>query len=113
MAVTRLSTVPFNTPGQNPRNVPGYVSSRLLGAAAAEAIAIPAGAHYVRIATTVDLFYSFSTTATVAGDTDDGSACELIKSAGPAEWLIIPAGATALSIISSGTPIVTASFYSN
>ncbi len=72
---------------------------------------IPAGAAYVRLAATADIYYSFSGNAAVPGDVDDGSACELIKQQGGAEFLIIPPGATALSVISAGTPIVTASFY--
>lgn len=110
-AVSRLSTIPFNIPGLNPVNVPGYVAARLLGASTAESITIPSGGVYVRLAGTSDFFYSFSTTATVPGDTDDGTACELIKGNGGAEWRLVPNGATALSVISSGTPIVTASFY--
>lgn len=110
-AVNRLSTVPLNEPGDNPRNVPGYVAARSLGAATAESITVPSGAAYVRLAGTDNFFYSFTGTATVPGDVDDGTACELIKQQGEAEWLAVPSGATALSVISSGTPIVTASFY--
>lgn len=118
----RLSTVPFNTPGENPRNVPTYISARALGAAVAESITIPqgsasaaaaAGAAHVRIAANADIYYSFATIATVPVDTDDGSACELLKAQSDAEWLIIPAGATVLSVICAGAAIVTASFYSN
>lgn len=118
----RLTAVSFNEPGENPRNVPSYVSARALAANTAESITIPqgsasaaaaAGAAYVRLAGTADFYYSFSGTATVPVDTDDGSACELIKTQGDPEWLVIPSGATALSVISAGTAIVTASFYSN
>lgn len=118
----RLTAVPLNTPGENPRNVATYISARALAAGAAESITIPqgsasaaapAGAAYVRVAGTADFYYSFFGAATVPADTDDGSACELIKAQGDAEWLAIPAGATTLSVISAAICIVTASFYSN
>lgn len=107
----RLSTVPFNEPGDNPRAVPAYVSSRLLAATTAESITIPPGSAYVRVAATDNIYYSFTGVATVPGDIDDGTACELLKSQSNVDWLIVPSGATALSVISAGTPIVTASFY--
>lgn len=110
-AVGRLTTVPFNDPGANPVDPPGYCSSRLLAATTAESITIPAGAQFVRIAATADIFYSFTGAAAVPADVDDGSACELLKVQSNAEWRKIPAGATALSVISPGTPTVTASFY--
>lgn len=112
MAVpAHLGAVDVDVPGDNPRNIPGYVSARLLAAATAESFTIPATALYVRVAATADIFYSFTGVATVPGDVDDGTACELIKVNSDPEWLIVPPGATALSVISSGTPIVTASFY--
>lgn len=106
-----LGSIDVDVPGDNPRTLPGYVSARLLGAGVAESITIPAGVLYVRIAATADIFYNFGGAATVPGDVDDGTACELIKVNSDAEYLIIPPGATALSVISSGTPIVTAGFY--
>ena len=112
--VTRLSTVPFNEPGENPVNVAGYIAARALAGGVAESITIPSGGVYVRIAATDNIFYLVSSSggsATVPADTDDGTACELLKVNGKAEWRLVPAGATTLSVISSGTPIVTASFY--
>lgn len=106
-----LGAVDVDEPGDNPRTEPGYVSARSLGAGVAESITIPPQAAYVRVAATADIFYKWAAGATVPGDVDDGTACELLKVNGEAEWLIIPAGATVLSVISSGTPIVTASFY--
>ena len=109
----RLTTVPYNEPGDNPVDPPAYVSARVLAANTAEPITIPSGAQFVRLAGTVDFFYSFSTAATVPVDTDDGSACELIKAqGGGAEWRKVPSSATALSVITAGTGTVTASFYS-
>lgn len=116
----RISSVEMHEPGQNPRNVPAYISARALSANTAESITIPTNTPgdlqkvaYVRIAGTVDFYYSFSGVATVPVDTDDGTACELIKAQGDAEWLMIPSGATALSVIAAATAIVTASFYTN
>jgi len=111
-ALNSLAVVCLDSPGCNPRSAPSYVSSRLLAAATAESIAIPAGSAYVRLAGTADFFYVFGAgPATVPGDVDDGTACELAKQQGDAEWIIIPPAATTMSVISSGTPIVTASFY--
>jgi len=107
-----LATICVEEPGCNPRSAPSYVSSRLLAAATAESITIPAGSAYVRLAGTADFYYVFGAgPATVPGDIDDGTACELVKQQGDADWLIIPPGATTMSVISAGTPIVTASFY--
>jgi hypothetical protein len=108
--VGRLTTVPFNAPGANPIDAPGYVSARALGAGVAESITVPSGAAWVRLAGTADFFYSFTATAAVPTDTDDGTACELIKTNSGPEWRKL-GGATTISVISSGTPIVTASFY--
>lgn len=109
--LNHLGTVNVGDIGDNPRIVPGYVSARLLAASVAESITVPPTAAYVRLVATADIYYSFSGAATVPGDVDDGTACELVKAQGDPEWLIIPTGATALSVISAGTPVVTASFY--
>lgn len=108
----RLTTLPFNEPGSNPVDVPSYVSARQLAANTAESITVPTGAAFVRLVGTGDFFYSFSGTAAVPGDVDDGSACELIKAQGDPEWRKVPNGATTLSVVAASTPIVTASFYS-
>jgi hypothetical protein len=119
--VGRLTTVPLNSPGENPVDAPTYVSARALAANTAENITIPAGqgngtgaggiASFVRLAGTADFYYSFTGAASVPVDTDDGSACELIKAQGDPVWLKVPPGATALSVVSATTAIVTASFY--
>jgi hypothetical protein len=108
-----LTTVPFNEPGTNPVDPPAYVSARVLAANTAESITIPAHGNFVRLAGNADFYYSFSGTATVPVDSDDGTACEMIKQQGDAEWRKVPAGATALSVIAAGTAIVTASFYAS
>ena len=99
-------------PGANPVNAPAYVSARALAANVAESITVPANAHCVRLAGTDNFYYSFTGVATVPVDTDDGSASELIKQQGDAEWRTCQ-GVASISVISAGTPIVTASFYSN
>ncbi len=117
----RLSVVSFNDLEGNPRNVPSYISARVLAANTAENITIPPSlkadgvttvgvAAYVRLAGTADFYYSFSGAATVPVDTDDGSACELIKAQGDAVWLLVPPTATVLSVISAAIATVTASF---
>lgn len=91
----------------------GFVLSKLLAATTAENFTVPAGAKYVRFAATSDFFTLYGTTqstATVPGDVTDGTACELVKST-VAEWRHIPSGVTGISVISSSTPIVTASFW--
>jgi hypothetical protein len=117
----RLTAVDFNEPGGNPVDPPAYVSARVLAANTAENITIPAGvsaagaalgiASYVRLAGNADFYYSFAGAASVPVDTDDGTACELIKVQCDAEWRKVPPGATVLSVISAGVCIVTASFY--
>jgi hypothetical protein len=113
----RLTTIDFKEPGNNPVDAPTYVSARALAANTHEEITIPPGAgglgiaSFVRLAGTVDFYYSFAGNASVPVDTDDGSACELIKAQGDPVWLKVPAGATQLSVISAATAIVTASFY--
>ena len=98
----------------NPHTPSNYILARALAANTAEDITVPAAtapttARYVRLCGTVDFYYSTTTTATVPGDTTDGTACELIP-AGKVEWLYI-SGVTTISVISAATCIVTASFF--
>src|SRR3990167_7179250 len=73
--------------------VPTFVMSNLLAASVAESIAVPAYAKY-------------DGTATVPGDSTDGTSSEL----NPVTRDI--SGVTTISIISAATPIVTMAFYS-
>jgi hypothetical protein len=82
------------------------VNARLLAAATAETMTIPAGAKFVIIKATSDVFVQYNGTATVPGDTTDGTSAEL--NPGPRSL----DGVTSISVIASGTPIVTATFYS-
>lgn len=112
--IRSLEVQPF-TVAISPRRGPSAdsVLARLLAATTAEGITVPGSgataAKYVRIAATADIYVSFTGTAAVPGDTTDGTASELIP-AGKVEWYYI-AGVTTISVISAGTPIVTASFY--
>lgn len=96
----------------SPHTPSNYVLARALSANAAESIAVPTGGRYVRLATTVNAYYSHVTTATVPGDTTDGTACELISASGPPEWRYI-GGVTTISVISAATCILTASFFTD
>lgn len=88
------------------RNPSGYVLSRLLAASTAESFAVPTGAKFVVLSSTADFYANFTTTATVPGDVTDGTASELNPS------VIDVSGVTTISVISAGTPIITAAFYS-
>lgn len=91
-----------------------YIDARVLTAATSERHTIPDGAGYVSIRTTDDIYVKFgdnTVTATVpAGDVTDGTASEIVMAE---ERMVfrIPAAATDMALISSGTPTVTLSFY--
>lgn len=110
--ITPLTAQSFDVSG--PISFPGTdaVLARLLAANTAESITVPGtgskAARYVRISATDDIFVSFSTTATVPGDTTDGTASLLLVKG--VHWFYC-SGVTTISVISSGTPIVTAAFY--
>lgn len=106
-----LAVMSAKEPGDNPRGPAGYVSARVLAANVAKTITVPAKAQYVRLAGTADFFFSFSAAATVPVDDDTGASFELVKQQGSAEWYLIPPSTATISIVSAGTPIVTASFY--
>ena len=112
----RILTVQGPEPFVSPRNFPAAdsVLARLLAAATAEAITVPGtgatAAKYVCISATDDIFVSFTTTATVPGDTTDGTASVLLSKYKGEHWFFCN-GVNTISVISSGTPIVTASFY--
>jgi len=112
----RILSVQGRTPFVSPRNFPAAdsVLARLLAASTAESITVPGTgatkAAWVCLAATDDVFVSFATTATVPGDVTDGSACPLLSKYKGEHWFFC-SGVTAISVISTGTPIVTASFY--
>ena len=84
---------------------PTYVLARSLAANTAESMTVPTDAKYVLFASTGNFHVSYTTTATVPGDTTDGTACELNPE------LRNIAGVTTISVISSAACIVTAAFY--
>lgn len=90
---------------------PTTINSRLLGAGSAESVTIPTGAKYVRLACSVTGMYVRydGSAATVPGDVTDGTASEFVPPEG--EIFREIGGVTVLSVISAGTPVVTASFY--
>jgi hypothetical protein len=92
---------------------PDSVNARVLAAATAENINVPAtdprAANFVRLCATGDIYYNVNATAAVPGDVTDGTASELLP-AGVELWLYIK-GVANISVISAGTPIVTATFY--
>jgi hypothetical protein len=89
------------------------VNALSLAANVAETVTIPTGANIVRIAATADIYIKAGGTATVPGDTTDGTASELIKtSGGAAEWRHLQ-GVSSLSVITAaaGGGIATFTFY--
>lgn len=85
---------------------PTYVNANSLAANVAESQTVPATANFVIFSATCAAFYmNPSTTATVPGDTTDGSASAL----NPAAWWVN--GVTTLSVIAPTTCIITFSFY--
>jgi hypothetical protein len=106
-----LNVVGEHLAGWNPVTPAAYVTAKTLSASTVATITVPAGVQFVRLAGTADFFYSFSQTAALPTTNDNGTDCELIKSSAPAEWRLIPSGATSISLIARGTPDVSASFY--
>lgn len=84
---------------------PDYVDAKALAANTAEAFTVPSNARYVVFSATGDFYVSYTTTATVPGDTSDGTACELNPTI-----RYIP-GVTTISVIAPATTILTAAYY--
>lgn len=109
-----LAVLPQQSPGDNPFNAADYISAVVLAANTPKQITVPANAVKVRLAGTADFYaaYGANPTAVVPADADDGSSNELFKVNGGAEWRTVQS-TKKLSLISAGTCIVTASFYTN
>lgn len=90
---------------------PDTVNAVSLSASVAESITIPSGAKYVIFSATADFYANYSTTATVPGDTTDGSASELNPTGRRLTGEGMNPAVTAISVISADTCIITASFY--
>lgn len=109
----RLSTFPFNEPGNNPSNQATYISARVLAQNVAEVITVPSGASYVRLAGNCNFFANIGGAAAVPADTDDGTANEIYPVGGAGyEWRDCH-GAASIGVITPDAAggIVTASFY--
>lgn len=92
---------------------PDFVLARSLAANTAESITVPTGpdgkskANYVSLASTCDFYANYTTTATVPGDTTDGTASEL----NPLVRLL-NGGVTTISVITAASScVITAAFY--
>jgi hypothetical protein len=114
MTLRSLEVLPFD-PGSSPTRVPSSdgVMARALSAAAAENIAVPTGARYVRLVATQDIFVTYGSTASVAaipGDVTDGTASELLPY-GREHWRFLGSDVTGISVIASSSPIATATFF--
>jgi hypothetical protein len=109
MAVRPPVLLPFpqgNSPV--PRPIPSVVNANSLAASVAESITVPTGARYVLFSCTANFYINCYTTATVPGDTTDGTASDL----NPAGYQLTPNEAVTLSVISPSACVITASFYS-
>lgn len=94
-----------------PRLVPSVVNAVALAASTAESFTVPTladgtPAKYVVFGFTSNTYVNCYTTATVPGDTSDGSASELNPSG-----YRLPPDVTTISVISPAASVVTASFY--
>lgn len=107
----QLSTVIYNQPGRNPYQPAAYVAARVLAANTAKSFTVPTNAKFVHLAATDNFYFSCSGTAVVPVDADDGTSNELVPSTFGGTWLVLPSACTSISVISEGTPKVTASFY--
>jgi hypothetical protein len=89
------------------RNAPSYVDARALAANTSETATIPTGAKWVLFSGACNFFAKPGASASVPGDTTDGSAAEQ----NPSAWWI-PSGVTQITVIAASTCIVTLTFYS-
>ncbi len=87
------------------RIAPTYVNANALAANVAESQTVPTGARWVMFSSTCNFYANPTTTATVPGDTTDGTASEL----NPAAWY--GGDVTTISIIAGVTCTVTMAFY--
>ena len=90
-----------------PRPIPSQVNANSLAANTAESITVPTGAKYVVFSCTSSFYVNCYTTATVPGDTTDGTASEL----NPTGYALTPNEPVTLSVISASACVITAAFY--
>jgi hypothetical protein len=84
---------------------PDYVNARALAANTEESTTVPTGASLVRIKCTADFYCVIGATATVPGDTTDGSACEL----NPVGYVVYPG--QVIHVIAAANAVITFSYY--
>ena len=84
---------------------PNYVNAVSLGVATAESVTIPSGAKVAVFSSTGNFYANYAGTATVPGDTTDGTASELNPTVRELET-----GET-ISVISPAAAVVTVAFY--
>lgn len=104
-SVTSINTRKSN--GSFCITAPKWVNALSLSANTAKTLTQKTGSPYVFFSATADFYVNFNATATVPGDTTDGSASVL----NPTQVYLDPA-VFAVSVISASNCIVTASFYS-
>jgi hypothetical protein len=92
--------------GQSP-----YIANMLFSGAAVKTSTPPAGAKFVKIATTVVVYFSVHGTAAVpTGDVTDGTGSELITIAAPV--MVALDGSTAVSVAAGAACTVSIVYYS-
>lgn len=87
------------------RLAPTYVNALSLAASTAESTTVPTGAKWIIFSATCNFYANRTTTATVPGDTTDGTASEL----NPSAWWV--GDVTTISVISPTTCVITFSAY--
>lgn len=96
-----------------PRPIPASVMALSLAASVAESFTLPSvtggqpGARFVLFSATGNFYINCYATATVPGDTTDGTASEL----NPSAYQLTPGEPVTISVISPTTCVVTAAFY--
>lgn len=109
MTATRLATMtPFPQGyGEIPRPLSTSIMARALAANTAENITAPAGSTRVIFSCTANFYVNPYTTATVPGDTTDGTASEL----NPSGYSFSAGELPVFSVISDAACVITAAFY--
>ncbi len=100
-----------NTNGSFALRPSNYVDAKALSAASAESFTVPTGdngkkATYVLFCGTGDFYASYTGTASVPGDTSDGTASELNPT-----LRFLNSGVTTISVIAPADCVITASWY--
>jgi hypothetical protein len=109
MAASRPGIInPFRQgTSEMPRLIPTKVNARALAASTAEDITPPAGTRFVIFSCTAPFYVQPFGTATVPGDTTDGTAAEL----NPSGYEFNPNEIPTFSVISASACVITAAFY--